>query len=195
MSSNDVLSEIIAMTIAKKNVDDALARAQRVRKVNLALKAKVVEQEEEEDVEWCPKETKYDYHEHMALATKAFWGKKGKNFKSRDNSKSHPSGQRPNGPRARSCYNCGDKTHFVPECPYEKREDNGSSLIRKDRSKSPPNKNFGNKNFPNKKVPTKVLVVREEYMSGDEEEEESEVVGVGAIAITSTPSTIGVSCI
>jgi hypothetical protein len=106
MTSNDVLGEIIAMTIAKKNVNDALAHSQGVRKVNLTLKAKEVVQDEEEEVEWCPEETKYDYHEHMALAAKAFWGK---NFKSRDNLRSYPGGQRPNGPGARSCYNCGDK--------------------------------------------------------------------------------------
>jgi hypothetical protein len=173
MTSNGVLSEIIAMTIAKKNADDALSRSQGVHKVNLALKAKVVEQEEEEDVEWCPEETKYDYHEHMDLAAKAFWGK---NFKSRDNIRSYPSGQRPNGPRARTCYNCGDNTHFVAECPYEKREDNGGHLIPKDKSKPSPYKKFGNKNFPNKKVPTRVLVVQEYYMSEDEKEEEDEVV-------------------
>jgi hypothetical protein len=48
MSSGVMLSEIIAMTIAKKNADDALAHANAVRKVNLSLKAKVVEAEEEE---------------------------------------------------------------------------------------------------------------------------------------------------
>jgi hypothetical protein len=117
MSSNDVLSEIIAMTIAKKNADDARARSHGVRKVNLALKAKVEEEEEEEDLEWCPEDTKFDYHEHMAIAAKAFWGRKGKSFKSRENSRSYLSDQISNGPRTRSCYNCGDKT-FVAEYPY-----------------------------------------------------------------------------
>jgi hypothetical protein len=41
MTTNDVLQEIIAMKISKKNADDALARAP-----NLALKAKVYHHEE-----------------------------------------------------------------------------------------------------------------------------------------------------
>jgi hypothetical protein len=50
-----------------------------VHKVNLALKAKVDddddEHEGEEDIEWCPEDTKYDYNKHMDLVVKAFWGK------------------------------------------------------------------------------------------------------------------------
>jgi archaellum component FlaC len=50
----------------------------------------------------------------------------------------------------------------------------------------------GNRNFANKKVPTRVLVVQEEYESGGEDEEsDGEVVGVAAIAkTTSTISPI-----
>ena len=59
MSSNDILSEIVAMTISKKNAEDALARGQGVRKGNLALKAKVVVEEEgrdddDDEIEWGP---------------------------------------------------------------------------------------------------------------------------------------------
>jgi hypothetical protein len=81
MSSNAVLSEVVAMTSSKKISDDARACAQGVRKVNLALKAKVVEHQEEEEeddgYERSPEETKYAYHEHMALASRGFWGKPG----------------------------------------------------------------------------------------------------------------------
>ena len=34
------------------------------------------EEDEEEDEESNPKDTKYDYHEHMALASRQFWNKK-----------------------------------------------------------------------------------------------------------------------
>ena len=48
-----------------------MLRSQRAKKPNLALKAKVIveEEEEEENEESNPEDTKYDYHEHMALAT------------------------------------------------------------------------------------------------------------------------------
>jgi hypothetical protein len=167
---------------------------------NLALKAKVEEnveeRREEEFVEWSPKETKYDYHEHMALASKAFWKNNDKNSKSRDNPRSNSSGPRFGSPRLRTCYNCGDKNHFGAECPFENREKNGGKLVRKYKSKTSFKKNFFNKklvnkNSTNKNPPRYVLVTQEEYSSGDEEEDESpsEVAGVAALATTSTPST------
>ena len=58
----------------------------------------------------------------------------------------------------RTCFNCGNVSHFVAECTYEKREDNGGKLIREDKAKSFPNKS----NFT-KKTPPKALVVQEEY--------------------------------
>ena len=97
MSSNAILSEVVAMTSSKKIADDARARAQGVRKVNLALKAKVVEhQEEEEDdgYERSLEETKYAYHEHMALASRGFWGKPGNKATSKGNSRGAPRGTR-----------------------------------------------------------------------------------------------------
>jgi hypothetical protein len=63
----------------------------------LKAKVEVVEHDEErreDDDEWCPEETKYDYHEYMALPAKSFWGNKGKNLNSWDNSRSNSSGQR-----------------------------------------------------------------------------------------------------
>ena len=87
--------------------------------------------------------------------------------------------------------NCGDKNHFIAECMFENKEENGGKLVRKDKSKTSFKKNFVNKNSTNKKPSRYVLVTQEEYLSGDEEEDDSpsEVAEVAAIATTSTPST------
>jgi hypothetical protein len=96
-----------------------------------------------------------------------------------------------------------DTRHFIAECPYEDRGENGGRLILKDKSKSSPAKHYSKKNhvpfdickpikknYPNKKIPTINLMVHEVYTSGDEDDEEdNENVGVAAIAITSTLST------
>ena len=68
-------------------------------------------------------------------------------------------------------------SHFVVDCPYEKREDNGGKLIRKDKAKSFPNKN----NFT-KKTPTWGLVVQEEYHEDDDDEEDSEAWYVSVVS-------------
>ena len=68
------------------------------------------------------------------------------------------------------------------ECPYEKREDNGGKLIRKDKAKSFPNKS----NFT-KKTPPKALVVQEEYNEDDDDDESDESVAMASIAIATTP--------
>ena len=168
-----------------------MARSLGDKRPNLALKAKIEyddEEEEEEDSEWCPEKTKLDYNDHMAVAAKAFWSNKGKVSKSRDNTRGKPSGPRANGPRLRTCFNCGDENHFIAECPFENREDNGGRLIRKDVSKPPPNKNADNKNFPNKRAPPRGLVALEQYDTGDEEEESEEA--VAAIATTTSPMSL-----
>ena len=73
-------------------------------------------------------------------------------------------------------------SHFVADCPYEKREDHGGKLIRKDKTKSPINKNFA------KKKPQPVLMAQEEYISDDDEG--GEVVETASIAIvTKTPTS------
>ena len=68
------------------------------------------------------------------------------------------------------------------ECPYEKREDNGGKLIRKDKAKSFPNKS----NFT-KKTPHKALVVQEEYHEDDDDDEDGESVAMASVAIAMTP--------
>ena len=70
-------------------------------------------------------------------------------------------------------------SHFVAECPYEKREDNGGKLIRKDKANSLPNKS----NFT-KKTPPKGLVAQEEY---NEDDENGETISMASVAIATTP--------
>ena len=97
----------------------------------------------------------------MALASRQFWGNK---RSSRPNvSKNNLSGSKSK-KRVRTCYNCGNVSHFVVDCPYEKREDNGGKIIFKEKAKPFPNKN----NFT-KRVPQKGLVVHEEYISDDDD--------------------------
>ena len=76
MTSNDVLSEFISLATMRKNSETILARSLGGKRPNLALKAKVEFEEDEDDdegdVEWGPDKTKHDYNDHMALAAKAF---------------------------------------------------------------------------------------------------------------------------
>ncbi|KAK1616573.1 hypothetical protein QYE76_022090 [Lolium multiflorum] len=75
MTSDGVLSEVIALDISKKNVEDLVAHAHNTRKPNLALKMKEHEASgsDEDPIEWGPDDLKANYHEHMALAAKSFW--------------------------------------------------------------------------------------------------------------------------
>ena len=196
MSSNDVLSEFISLATMRKNSQTILERSLAGKRPNLALKAKVEveefeEDEDEGDVEWGNDKLKHDYNDHMALAAKTFWVSKAKNTKSRDyprrSSSSRPSAPRPSGPRTRTCFNCGNANHFKAECPYENREDHGGRLVRKDKTKPPPNKNTGNKNF--NKAPQRGLIALEQYDTGDEGEEEGER-AVAAIATTTLPPNL-----
>ena len=67
----------MATSILDKTAENAVLHSQRAKKPNLALKAKVcVEEKEEEEEESNPEDTKYAYHEHMALASRQFWSKK-----------------------------------------------------------------------------------------------------------------------
>ena len=147
MTSNEVMQEMSAFKVASKNAEDARARAIGMHKGgNLALKAKVVENEEEREtmvpsIEWCPEEVKYAYSDHMAFYAKDFWNdplKAKANLDRRHNA----SGRRTSGPKMRVCYNCDDKFHFVAECPYERREDRNGRLFLKDKSKITKKKPF-----------------------------------------------------
>jgi hypothetical protein len=81
MNANDILQEIVAMRIADKNEDDALAHACGVHAPNLALKAKVSHHEEasgemeEVMVEGSTEKMKYAHAKHIALAKRAFMKK------------------------------------------------------------------------------------------------------------------------
>ena len=184
LSSSEVLDEFVAMSILDKTADNAVLRSQRAKKPNLALKAKVSvdEEDKEEEEESNPEDTKYAYDEHMALASRQFWSKKNTrpNF-----NKSNSSGVKVK-QRVRTCYNCGNVSHFLVDCPYEKREDNGGKLIHQDKDKS-----FPNKNSFTKKIPQKGLVTHEEHTSDDDEDTSGEGMATTTMDIaTSSPSKV-----
>jgi hypothetical protein len=143
MTAHDILQEIVARKIAKKNADDALACARGVHAPNLALKAKVsyheeasLEEEEEEIEEGSPKDMKYSHAKHMALAQRAFM----KKWKSSSPSKPKATS------KVRTCYNCGNQKHFIVDCPYERVEDHNVILVRKEmKAKSYPPRNSDKK--------------------------------------------------
>ncbi|KAK1694357.1 hypothetical protein QYE76_011054 [Lolium multiflorum] len=203
MTSDEVLSEVIALDISKKNAEDLLARAHNTRKPNLALKMREHEASESDEnpIQWGPGDLKANYHEHMALAAKSFWdgnktrSSRPRRYSPRDSPRNFSKSPR-KGKRGRTFYNCGDKSHFVADCVYERREDNGGRLVRKDKFKSL-SKGFSKFSKPGDakvsftKKP-RAFIIREEYSSdeGEEREDKSsnkEDEGVAAIAI-STPS-------
>src|SRR4051812_9656091 len=105
--------------------------------------------------------------------------------------RSNPNGKRENTTRLRTCFNCGDRYHFVASCPYEKREDHGGKLVLKKTLKAPYKKPFIKKNPVKNKSGEIVLITHEEYSSGNEDEEyeeEETYHGVAALATTSTPT-------
>jgi hypothetical protein len=136
-------------------------------------------------MEWGPDDLKANYNEHMALAAKSFWdGNKTRSSRPRGSSRYSPhdsprsfSKSPREGQRGRTSYNCGDKSHFIADCIYERREDNGGRLVRKDKSKSLSN---GFSKFSSKPGDTKVsftkkpraFIIREEYFSDEGVERE-----------------------
>ncbi|KAK1679379.1 hypothetical protein QYE76_040227 [Lolium multiflorum] len=201
MTSDEVLSEVIALDISKKNEEDLVARAHNTRKPNLALKMKEhgASESDEDPIEWGPDDLKANYHEHMALAAKSFWnGNKTRSSRPRRYSPHDSTRLSSKSPReeqkGRSCYNCGDKSHFVADCIYERREDNGGRLVRKSkfRSLSKGFSKFSSNSDDTKISSTKkprAFIIREEYSfdEGDEREDKGKDGEVAAIAI-STPS-------
>ncbi|KAK1610929.1 hypothetical protein QYE76_034602 [Lolium multiflorum] len=182
MTSDEILSEVIALDISKKNAEDLVARAHNSRKPNLALKMKVHEASEsdEDPVEWGSDDLKINYHEHMALAAKKFWDgnmpRSSRLRRSHDSPRRFSKGPR-EGTKERTCYNCGDKNHFVADCMFERREDHGGRLIPKDKHKSL-SKGFSkfsprsddDKVSSNKKP--RAFIIREEYSSDEDGEHE-----------------------
>ncbi|KAK1682188.1 hypothetical protein QYE76_043036 [Lolium multiflorum] len=61
MTSDEVLSEVIALDISKKNAEDLVARAHNNHKPNLALKVRDCEESEsdEDPMEWSPDDLKH----------------------------------------------------------------------------------------------------------------------------------------
>ncbi|KAK1619040.1 hypothetical protein QYE76_024557 [Lolium multiflorum] len=203
MTSDEVLSEVIALDISKKNVEDLVARALNTRKPNLALTMKEHGASESDDdpIEWGPDDLKANYHEHMALAAKSFWsGNKTRSSRPRRYSSHDSTRLSFKSPREEqkgsSCYNCGDKSHFVADCIYERREDNGGKLVRKSKfislSKgfSKFSSNYDDTKISSTKKP-RAFIIREEYSfdEGDEREDKGKEGETATIAI----STLSIS--
>ena len=140
----------------------------------MALKTSVIDHDEYaiEGLD-CPEDIKRIHGQYLALYARKFWKDPAK-AKAELDRKSGAYGRKENGPKLRTCFNCGDRLHFVAECPYQSREDNGGRLIFKDKSKAPRKKQFVKKNAPFKKQPKIVLVAQEEYSSGSEDEDEDD---------------------
>src|SRR3954471_17724332 len=193
MTSNEVMQEMSAFKVAAKNAKDARARALGMSNVvNVALKAKVVDHGDEDDSDEGlsmdhPDEVKIAHSQYMAFYAKNFWKNPAK-AKMEMQQRSNPNGKRENTTRLRTCFNCGDRYHFVASCPYEKREDNGGKLVLKKTLKGPYKKPFIKKNPINKKPGEIVLITHEEYSSDNEDDEEETSHGVAALATTSTPT-------
>ena len=113
-----------------------------------------------------PDDLEYHYNDHMAFHAKTFWVDPSK-AKEDNIKRSNSSGFKSSGPKTRSCYNCGDKRHFIADFPYEHRETHGGRLIPKDKSKDSkgkdskaPNKKFYIKNKKNKRPSRIVLMTK-----------------------------------
>ena len=78
MTSNEVMQEMASFKVAAKNAEDARARAIGMQKgVNVALKAKVVELDDDEEVYegasiGCPEEVKRAHGEYIAFYARNF---------------------------------------------------------------------------------------------------------------------------
>ncbi|KAK1669689.1 hypothetical protein QYE76_057848 [Lolium multiflorum] len=169
------------------------------RGTNLALTVNTVEEvntQEPYRTSWrmsYPEDLEYHYNDHMAFHAKTFWVDPSK-AKEDSIKRNNSNGFKSSGPRTRSCYNCGDKNHFIAQCLYEHRETRGGRLIPKDKGKDPkaPNKKFYNKGKKDKRPSRTVLITKEEYSSDDNDrssDEEESSKEVAAIATTNIPSS------
>ncbi|KAK1668397.1 hypothetical protein QYE76_056556 [Lolium multiflorum] len=205
LTSQQAVHELQALKVLEQNSHDSRNRAIGMsRGTNLALTVNFVEEvnpQEPYRTSWSmsyPEDLELHYNDHMALHAKSFWVDPSK-AKEDNIKRNNTSGFKSSGPRSRSCYNCGDKNHFIAQCPYEHRETHGGRLIPKDKSKDSkgkdskaPNKKLYNKGKKGKRPSRIVLVTKEEYSSdevessSDEEESSKEV---AAIATTNIPSS------
>ena len=98
MSSSEVMQKVQASKVATKNAQDNRARAMGMKQgPSLALKVMVVCLDEIDEVEACPNNILPDdleqaYHDHVALATRAFWRDPAK-AKANVDLKNNPSGK------------------------------------------------------------------------------------------------------
>ena len=99
---------------------------------SLALKAKVVEHNEDQDCEdvssMDPEELKIAHRDYVALAARTFWKNPSK-ARAQVEEKFKSSGFKDGNPKMKICFNCQDRFHYVAMCPYENREDHGGRLV------------------------------------------------------------------
>ncbi|KAK1644518.1 hypothetical protein QYE76_062323 [Lolium multiflorum] len=192
LTSQQAVHELQALMVLEQNSHDSRNRALGMSKgTNLALAVNPVEDvnpQEPYRASWSmsyPDDLEYHYNDHMSFHAKTFWVDPSK-AKEDNIKRNNSSGFKGSGPKTRSCYNCGDKRHFIADCPNEHRETHGGRLIPKDKSKDSKGKDS--------KTPRIVLVTKEEYYSdevessSDDEEEESSK-QVAAIVTTNIPSS------
>jgi hypothetical protein len=109
-----------------------------------------------------------DFEEDLALLVKKYSGtmaNKGKNPKGKSFGRS-------------KCYKCDSPRHFIADCPYGRKEDKCEKLVLKKKKFSKFTKRREYK-----------ALVHEEYMSGDDDDGDDDLVGMAAIAVHATTSS------
>jgi hypothetical protein len=138
LSPSDVLGVFVTINMMKKSSEHTIARVNGAKRVYLALKAKAHEEEGDSDDSGRvhvpdTKEMFESWNECLALAANQWWKKKGDFTSSSSRYKGKVASRDSNGneKKARTCFNCGNASHFVNECPYENRAENGGRLAKK----------------------------------------------------------------
>ena len=103
-----------AFKVATKNAEDNRARAMGMKQgPSLALKAKVVEHNEDQDCEdvssMDPEELKIGHRDYVALAARTFWKNPSK-AKAQVDEKFKSSGYKEDNPKMKTCFNCQDRS-------------------------------------------------------------------------------------